>query len=89
MKKDVRTYYIKVLKKGKEVSKSNTKSLRRFLSNCRLIQFKDGVFKSVIIRVTYGLKENHLGKLEMFDNSGTYFNHKDLLLAAKAFAGEK
>lgn len=67
----------------------HTKSLRRFLSTCRLIQFTDLMKKSVSIRVTYGLKENHLGKLEIFDNSGTYTNHKDLMLAAKAFTNEK
>ena len=89
MKKDHRTYYIKIFKKGREVSNSHTKSLRRFLSNVRLVQFKDSMFKSVSIKVTYSLKENYLGKLEMFDNSGIYDNKKDLLFAAKAFAGEK
>jgi 3-phenylpropionate/cinnamic acid dioxygenase small subunit len=87
MLKDKRTYRIEIIKKNKIVSTSSTKSLRRFLANCRLVQFKDSI-KKVHIHVNYGLKEDVYGKMSYFTNEGIYDNKKDLLFAAKAFTQE-
>jgi len=88
MKKDSRTYFIKVLENGKAVSYQRTKSLRRFLSTCRLIHFTKSTTKAVSIKVTYGLKRDYQNKLSMFDNRGTYHNARDLIQAAVAFTEE-
>lgn len=63
--------------------------MRRFLSNCRLVQFKESMFKMVVIKVSYGLKMDKEGKMTEFTNEGAYDNSKDLIYAAEVFANEK
>lgn len=88
MKTDERTFYLSILKNGKVASQSRTKSMRRFLSRCRLVQFKDST-KTVGIKVSYAKKTEANGKASEFTNEGVYSNRKDLLFAATAFCNEK
>lgn len=88
MKTNERTFTIKVLKKGKVVSQTRTKSMRRFLSICRLTQFKD-LMKFAYIKVAYGMKKDYRGNLVESVNEGIYGNKKELLYAAKSFCNEQ
>lgn len=78
-----KTIMLKILNKGKVVYHIKSGTISRFRT---AIRTRNG--DEYRIKVGYGKKLDNFGEMSEFDNSGTYKNKHDALLAFNAFVEE-
>lgn len=79
-----RNYTLRYMKDGRELSRFQTRSIRRFGHRIQALDFPDDSY-SAYLRVYYGVGWGTGNKVEQFYNDGIYNDKQKLLQAYKAF----